>query len=32
MFIPTTILIDKEGMIVARNPEEPELEEILLGE
>ena len=32
MFIPTTILIDKEGMIIARNPEEPELEEILLGE
>lgn len=32
MFIPTTILIDKEGMIIARNPSEPELEEILLGE
>ncbi|MBO4690406.1 MAG: TlpA family protein disulfide reductase [Paludibacteraceae bacterium] len=32
MFIPTTILIDREGVIVARNPTEPELEEILLGE
>ncbi|MCR5051015.1 MAG: TlpA family protein disulfide reductase [Paludibacteraceae bacterium] len=32
MFIPTTILIDKEGIIVARNPTEPELEEILIGE
>ena len=30
--IPTTILINREGMIVARNPEEPELEAILLGE
>jgi len=29
--IPTTILINREGIIVARNPEEPELEEILLG-
>lgn len=32
MFIPTTILIDKEGLIIARNPSEPELEKILLGE
>ena len=32
MFIPTTILVDKDGIIVARNPTEPELEEILLGE
>lgn len=32
MFIPTTILINKEGIIVARNPSEPELEAILLGE
>ena len=32
MFIPTTILIDKDGIIVSRNPSEPELEEILLGE
>ena len=32
MFIPTTILIDKEGIIIARNPTEPELEEILLGD
>lgn len=32
MFIPTTILIDRDGIIVARNPSEPELEEILLGE
>ena len=30
--IPTTILINREGVIVARNPEEPELEAILLGE
>lgn len=30
--IPTTILIDKEGMIIARNPDEAELEEILWGE
>lgn len=27
--IPTTILIDKEGMIIARNPDEAELEAIL---
>ena len=32
MFIPTTILINRDGIIVARNPSEPELEEILLGE
>lgn len=31
-FIPHTVLINKEGKIVAVNPEEPELEEILLGE
>ena len=31
-FIPHLVLIDKEGHIVAVNPEEPELEEILLGE
>ena len=30
--IPTTILIDKEGMIIARNPDEAELEQILWGE
>ena len=30
--IPTTILIDKEGMIIARNPDEAELEAILWGE
>ena len=29
-FIPHLVLIDKEGHIVAVNPEEPELEEILL--
>ena len=28
--IPTTILINREGIIVARNPDEAELEEILL--
>ena len=31
-FIPHTILIDRNGKIVAINPEEPEIEEILLGE
>ena len=31
-FIPYTVLIDREGHIVAVNPEEPQLEEILLGE
>ena len=31
-FIPHTVLIDREGRIVAVNPEEPELEAILLGE
>ena len=31
-FIPHTILIDKEGKIVGVNLEEPEIEEILLGE
>ena len=31
-YIPYTVLIDKTGHIVAINPEEPELEEILLGE
>lgn len=31
-FIPHTVLIDKEGKIVGVNLEEPELEEILLGE
>ena len=31
-FIPHTILIDKEGNIVGINLEEPEIEEILLGE
>ena len=31
-FIPHTILIDKEGKIVGVNLEEPDLEEILLGE
>lgn len=30
--IPTTILIDKEGTIIARNPDEAELETILWGE
>ena len=30
-YIPYTILIDREGQIVAINPTEPELEEILLG-
>ena len=29
-FIPHIVLIDREGQIVAVNPEEPELEEILL--
>lgn len=31
-FIPHTILIDREGHIVAVNPEEPQIEEILFGE
>ena len=31
-FIPHTVLIDKEGHIVGVNLEEPEIEEILLGE
>lgn len=31
-YIPFTVLIDREGQIVALNPEEPELQEILLGE
>jgi thiol-disulfide isomerase/thioredoxin len=31
-FIPHTVLFDREGKIVAVNPEEPDLEEILLGE
>ena len=31
-FIPHTVLIDREGHIVAVNPEEPDLEIILLGE
>jgi len=31
-FIPFLVLIDKEGHIVAVNPDEPELEAILLGE
>ena len=31
-FIPHTILIDKEGKIIGVNLEEPELEEVLLGE
>ena len=31
-FIPHTVLINKEGKIVAVNPEEPELEELLFGE
>jgi thiol-disulfide isomerase/thioredoxin len=31
-FIPHTVLIDKEGKIVGVNLEEPDLEEILLGE
>jgi len=31
-FIPHTVLIDRDGHIVAVNPEEPQLEEILLGE
>lgn len=30
--IPTTILIDREGNIIARNPDEAQLEEILFGE
>ena len=30
--IPTTILINREGVIVARNPNEAELEEILISE
>ena len=30
--IPTTILIDREGTIIARNPDEEELEAILWGE
>ena len=30
--IPTTILINKEGIIIARNPDEAELETILFGE
>jgi thiol-disulfide isomerase/thioredoxin len=30
--IPTTILINREGVIVARNPNEAELEEILIAE
>lgn len=30
--IPTTILIDREGNIIARNPDEAELESILFGE
>lgn len=32
MYIPHTVLIDREGKIVAVNPEEPELEQILFGE
>ena len=31
-FIPHMVLIDKTGKIVAVNPEEPELEELLFGE
>lgn len=31
-FIPHTILIDRNGTIVAINPDEPQIEEILLGE
>ena len=31
-FIPHTVLIDREGHIVAVNPEEPDLEQILFGE
>ena len=31
-YIPYTVLIDREGHIVAINPEEPELEQILFGE
>ena len=31
-YIPFTVLIDREGHIVALNPEEPQLEEILLRE
>ena len=31
-YIPFTVLINREGEIVAVNPEEPELAEILLGE
>ena len=30
--IPTTILINREGVIVARNPSEAEIEEILIAE
>ena len=30
--IPTTILIDNEGHIIARNPDEAQLEAILIGE
>ena len=30
--IPTTILINREGLIIARNPSEAELEEILIAE
>ena len=30
--IPTTILINREGLIIARNPDEAELETILFGE
>ena len=30
--IPTTILIDREGHIIARNPDEAQLEAILVGE
>ena len=31
-FIPHTVLIDRKGHIVAVNPEEPQMEEFLLGE
>jgi hypothetical protein len=31
-YIPHTVLFDKEGNIVAVNPEEPDLENFLLGE
>jgi hypothetical protein len=30
--IPTTLLIDREGKIVMRNPDEAEIEAILVGE